>query len=51
MSLSPLTAGVAICIEKLHRDFLWGGIDEEFKYQMVNWSKVYSPVSEGGLEV
>jgi hypothetical protein len=48
MSLFPLPAGVATRIEKLHQDFLWGGVDEEFKYQMVNWSKVYFPILREG---
>jgi hypothetical protein len=32
MSFFSLTAGVANCIEKLQRDFLWGGAGEEFKF-------------------
>jgi hypothetical protein len=36
MPLFPLLAGVASCIEKLQRDFLWGGIGEEFKYHLVS---------------
>jgi hypothetical protein len=27
-------------IKKLQRDFLWGGIDDEFRYHLVSWSKV-----------
>jgi hypothetical protein len=38
-------------IEKLQRDFLWGGLNEEFKYHLVNWDKVCSPISEGGLGI
>jgi len=30
---------------------LWGGIGEEFKYHLVSWSKVCSPISEGGLGI
>jgi hypothetical protein len=28
---------------------LWGGIGEEFKFHLVNWAKVCSPISNGGL--
>ena len=38
-------------IEKLQRDFLWGGLSEEFKYHLVSWDKVCSPIFEGGLEI
>jgi hypothetical protein len=31
--------------------FLWGGIGEEFKFHLVNWSKVCSPISNGGLGI
>jgi hypothetical protein len=31
--------------------FLWGGIEEEFKFHLVNWSKVFSPVQEWGLGI
>jgi hypothetical protein len=48
MPLCPLLAGVASCIEKLQRDFLWGVIGEEFKYHLVSWFKVCSPIFEGG---
>jgi hypothetical protein len=42
---------VANRIEKLYRDFLWGGLGDEFKFHLVKWSKVCSPISEGGLEI
>jgi hypothetical protein len=51
MSLFPLSTGVANHIEKFQQDFLCGGIGEEFKFHLVSWSKVCSPISEGGLEV
>jgi hypothetical protein len=51
MSLFPLPAGVANRIEKVHRDFLWGGIGEEFQFHLVSWSKVCSPIFKGGLGV
>jgi hypothetical protein len=51
MSLFPILASVANRIEKLQRDFLWGGLGEEFKYHMVSWSKVCTPISDGGLGI
>jgi hypothetical protein len=51
LSLFPIPASVANRIEKLHRDFLWGGLGEEFKYHLVSWSKVCFPISEGGLGI
>jgi hypothetical protein len=51
LSLLPIPSSVASHIEKLYRDFLWGGIGEEFKFHLVNWSKVCSPISSGGLGI
>jgi hypothetical protein len=51
LSLLPIPSSVASRIEKLYRDFLWGGIGEEFKFHLVNWSKVCSPISSGGLGI
>jgi hypothetical protein len=51
LSLFPILATVANYIEKLQRDFLWGGIGEEIKYHLVSWSKVCSPISKGGLGI
>ena len=51
LSLFSIPAAVANCIEKFQRDFLWGGLGEESKYHLVNWSKVCSLISEGGLGI
>jgi hypothetical protein len=51
LSLFPISASVANCIEKFHLDFLWGGLGEEFKYHLVSWSKVCSTNFEGGLGI
>jgi hypothetical protein len=51
LSLFPISRSVAVCIEKLQRDFLWGGIGEEFKYHLVSWLKVCTPISKGGLGI
>jgi hypothetical protein len=44
MSPFPLPTGVANSIKKIQRDFLWGGIGEEFKFHLVSWTKVCSPI-------
>jgi hypothetical protein len=51
LSLFSIPIRVANRFEKLQRDFLWGGIGEEFKYYLVRWDKVCSPISEGGLGI
>jgi hypothetical protein len=51
MSLFPILALVAKRIEKLQCAFLWGGISEEFKYHLVSWSKICTPIFEGGLGI
>ena len=47
----PIPASVVKHIEKIQRAFLWGGISEEFKYHLVSWSKVCTPIFEGGLVI
>jgi hypothetical protein len=51
MSLLPIPASVAKHIESIQCGFLWGGIGEEFKFHLVNWPRVCSPVREGGLGI
>jgi hypothetical protein len=34
---------VAKHIEKIQRDFLWGGMNDEAKMHLVEWDKVCSP--------
>ena len=51
LSLLPILAAVAKRIESIQCDFLWGGIGEEFKFHLVNWLKVCSPIWEGGLGI
>jgi hypothetical protein len=51
LSLFLIPASVANRIEKLYRDFLLGGLGDEFKFHLVNWSKVCSPISKGGLGI
>jgi hypothetical protein len=51
LSLFSIPIRVANHFEKLQRDFLWGGIDEEFKYHLVRWDKVCSSIFEVGLGI
>ena len=49
--LLPIPASMAKCIELIQCGFLLGGIGEEFKFHLVNWPKVCSPVWEGGFGI
>jgi hypothetical protein len=51
LSLFPIPADVAKRIEKIQRDFLWGGLNDEVKLHLVDWDTVCSPISEGGLGI
>ena len=45
LSLFPIPTFVANRIEKLQRDFLWGGIGDEPKFHLVKWATVCSPIA------
>ena len=51
ISLYPIPTSVANRIAKLQRDFLWGGLGDEPKFHLVNWSTVCTPLSLGGLGI
>jgi hypothetical protein len=38
-------------IEKIQRDFLWGGMNDDVKFHLVEWVEVCSPIDEGGLGI
>jgi hypothetical protein len=35
-------------LERLQRDFLWGGIGDEVKFHQVNWHKICTPIKSSG---
>ena len=49
--LFTIPTNAANRIEKIQWNFLWGGREGEFKFQLVNWNLVCSPINFGGLEV
>jgi hypothetical protein len=51
LSLFPIMADVAKRIEKIQRDFLWGGLNDELKFHLVDWDTVCSPIPESGLGI
>jgi hypothetical protein len=52
LSLFPIPAYVAKHLEKIQRDFLWGGMNvDDFKFHLGEWDKVCSPIKEGGLGI
>jgi NRPS condensation-like uncharacterized protein len=36
LSLFPIPMSVANCLDKIQRDFLWGGIEDEAKFHFMN---------------
>uniref|UniRef100_A0A2N9EFE5 Reverse transcriptase domain-containing protein n=1 Tax=Fagus sylvatica TaxID=28930 RepID=A0A2N9EFE5_FAGSY len=51
LSLFPIPVAVASRIDKIQRDFLWGGMGEGKKFHLVNWAQVCQPVHLGGLGI
>ena len=51
LSLFTIPISVANRLERLQRNFLWGGDGEEFNHHLVNWDTVCSPIVNGGLGI
>ena len=51
MSLFRLPKGVKLRLEKIQRDFLWGGGNLEKKLQLVNWDTVCLSKEKGSLGI
>jgi hypothetical protein len=51
LSLFPIRMSVAKRLEKVQRDFLWGGMGDESKLHLVNWNQVCRPLRSGDLGI
>ena len=51
LSLFTIPKAVAARLESIQRNFLWGSSEGCFKYPLVAWDKVCSPVEMGGLGI
>ena len=51
MSLFRLPRRIKLRLEKIQRDFLWGGGSLDKKSHLIKWATVFSDKKEGGLGV
>jgi hypothetical protein len=51
LSFFKAPAGIITKLESLFKQFLWGGCEDERKFNWVSWDKVCRPLEEGGLGI
>ena len=51
LSLFTILKSTADTLERIQRNFLWGSSEEKFRYSLVAWDKVCSPIETGGLGI
>ena len=51
LSFFPIPAALAHWMEKMQRDFSWGGLGDELKFYLVKWDTICNPIQCGGLGV
>ena len=51
LSLFTIPIAMAARLERIQRNFLWGLSEGSFKYPLVAWYKVCSPIEMGGLGI
>ena len=51
ISLFRLPKGVKLKLDKIQRDFLWGGGSLERKFHLINWESICKSKEKGGLGI